>query len=139
MKADSAELPTDKTVVVADDDAVTRSLLSGVLRRLGFEVVAEVRDGPKAVAAFERHKPGIVCLDIEMPGLSGFEVLAKIREASSEAIVLLITGATTESNVRSAIAGKADGVIAKPFSAATIAREILRAANRSGGNGGEVR
>ena len=139
MKADSAELPTDKTVVVADDDAVTRSLLSGVLRRLGFEVVAEVRDGPKAVAAFERHKPGIVCLDIEMPGLSGFEVLAKIREASSEAIVLLITGATTESNVRSAIAGKADGVIAKPFSAATIAREILRAATRSGGNGGEVR
>jgi CheY-like chemotaxis protein len=127
----SPELPTGKSVLVADDDAVTRSLLSGILRRMGFNVVAEVRDGQKAMTAFERHKPGIVCLDIEMPGLSGFEVLAKIREASSEVIVLLITAATTESNVRSAIEGKADGVIAKPFSAATIAREIARAAARS--------
>jgi two-component system chemotaxis response regulator CheY len=133
VKNDSAELPTGKSVLVADDDAVTRSLLSGILRRMGFTDVTEVRDGSKAVTAFERHKPGIVCLDIEMPGLSGLEVLAKIREASSETIVLLITGATTEGNVRSAIAAKADGVIAKPFSMATIAREIARAANRSSG------
>jgi CheY-like chemotaxis protein len=67
VKADSAELPTDKTVVVADDDAVTRSLLSGILRRLGFEVVAEVRDGAKAVAAFERHKPGKSCVPRPVP------------------------------------------------------------------------
>lgn len=135
MNTGSAELPTDKPVVVADDDAVTRSLLSGILRRMGFAVVAEVRDGHKALAAFERHRPGVVCLDIEMPGLSGFEVLAKIREASSEVTVLLITAAATESNVRSAIEAKADGVIAKPFSAATIAKEIARAVSRSAAGG----
>jgi DNA-binding response OmpR family regulator len=103
---------------------------------MGFNVVAEVRDGQKALAAFERYKPGIVCLDIEMPGLSGFEVLARIREASSEVTVLLITAATTESNIRSAIEAKADGVIAKPFSAATIAKEIARAATRAAPEGG---
>jgi two-component system chemotaxis response regulator CheY len=130
-----AGLPTAKTVVVADDDAVTRSLLGGILRRMGFTDVVEVRDGQKAVAAFERHQPGIMCLDIEMPGLSGFEVLAKIRESNSAVIVLMITAATTEANVRSAIEAKADGVIAKPFSAATIAREIARAAARDANAG----
>jgi CheY-like chemotaxis protein len=48
----------------------------------------------------------------------------------------LITAATTESNIRSAIEAKADGVIAKPFSAATIAKEIARAATRAAPEGG---
>jgi two-component system, chemotaxis family, chemotaxis protein CheY len=121
----------DRSVVLADDDDVTRQLLGGVLRAAGLRVVGEAADGARALEMFTRLKPEIVCLDIEMPEMSGLDVLAKIREANTAAIVLMITGATSGENVRSAIAGHADGIIAKPFNTAKVIGEMERALARS--------
>jgi two-component system chemotaxis response regulator CheY len=122
----------DMTVVVADDDAITRGLLCAVLRGMGMKLLDEARDGAQALASTQRLRPDVLCLDIEMPGLSGLEALRKLREADKGTIVLMITGATTADNVRAAAAHGADGVIAKPFSAGKLIAEIQRAqANRS--------
>lgn len=121
----------NRSVVIADDDDVTRTLLRNLLRTAGLRVVGEAADGARAFDAFQKLKPEIVCLDIEMPELSGLEVLAKIRESKAEAIVLMITAATSGENVRSAIAGRADGIIAKPFNTTKIIGEMERAIARS--------
>ena len=118
------------TVVVADDDDVTRNLLRTVLRAAGLRVIGEGNDGTQALNQYQKLKPEIVCLDIEMPGMTGLEVLAKIRETDAETIVLMITGAATGDNVRSAIAARANGIIVKPFNTAKILAEIERAITR---------
>jgi two-component system, chemotaxis family, chemotaxis protein CheY len=121
----------NRTVILADDDDVTRYLLRGLLRASGLRVVGEASDGAQALDMVRKLKPEIVCLDIEMPEMNGLEVLAKIREESVPAIVLMITAATSGDNVRSAIAGHADGIIAKPFNTAKIVGELERAIARS--------
>lgn len=120
----------DWTAVIAEDDDVVRGLLRGVLRNIGINVVEETRDGIQAVAAYARHKPHIVCLDIAMPNMDGLAALAKIREVPSNTLVLMVTGTTTAENVKLALAAGADGFIAKPFTAAKISQQIERALAR---------
>ncbi len=119
------------SVVIADDDDLTRILLRNLLRTAGLRVIGEAGDGARAFDMFQKLKPEIICLDIEMPELSGLEVLAKIRESDLQTVVLMITAATTGENVRSAIAGRADGIIAKPFNTTKIVGEMERAIARS--------
>src|SRR5262245_3064262 len=121
----------NRSVVVADDDDITRTLLRNLLRTAGLRVVGEAADGARAFDAIQTLKPEIVCLDIEMPELNGLEDLTKIRESNIDAIVLMITAATSGENVRSAIAGRADGIIAKPFNTSKIIGEMERAIARS--------
>jgi two-component system, chemotaxis family, chemotaxis protein CheY len=127
MKAASVK---DMTVVVADDDAITRGLLCAVLRNVGMQVLEEARDGAQALALLQKLRPQVLCLDIEMPGLSGLEALQKLRETDQDTIVLMISGATTAENVRAAVASGANGVIAKPFSASKLVAEMQRALAR---------
>ncbi len=125
-----SSLLKNRTVVIADDDDVTRSLLGSVLRAAGLRVVGEGSDGVRALDLYQKLKPEIVCLDIEMPGMTGLEALAKIREQDTDAIVLMITGAATGDNVRSAISARANGIIVKPFNTARILTELERAITR---------
>lgn len=120
----------DHTVLIADDDDVTRGMLRSLLRASGLQVVAESASGEQAIAAYRRLRPEIVCLDIDMPGVDGLEVLSQIRALSSEAVVIMISGETTEANTRKAIEAKADGVIAKPFNTARLTQEIERGLRR---------
>ncbi len=120
--------------MIVDDDDVTRGLLRSLLRTIGLEVLGEAGNGARAMAVIQKHRPQIVCLDIDMPGLSGLDVLAQIRASGRDVVVLMITAMTTEANVRAAMEAKADGVIAKPFSTARVAQEIERALARSRAN-----
>lgn len=120
----------DLSVLIVDDDDITRQLLRGILRSAGLQVVAEAGDGERALAVFQKTNAAVICLDIDMPGMTGIEVLTKMREAGSKAIVLMITGAATGENVRAAIGAGANGIIAKPFNTAKIIGEIERAIAR---------
>jgi len=116
-----------QSVLIADDDEIVRGLLRALLRVAGLNVVAEAANGERALAAYRTHRPQIVCLDIDMPGMDGLEVLSQIRSMSAETIVLMISAETTSENTRKAIADKADGIIAKPFNTARVMSEIHRA------------
>lgn len=118
------------SVVLVDDDQSMRALLRDLMGAIGHRVIGEGDTGRRAVELFEKLKPDVICLDIQMPEMSGLEALAKIRALNSDAIVLMITGVTTSENVRGAIASGASGIIAKPFSSGKIASEIKRAIAR---------
>lgn len=103
-------------VLIVDDNAGTRSMMSIILKRTGHEVVGEAGDGESAVKAFKELKPDVVLLDIIMPGKSGVEVLGEIRALDPAAKVIMVT-AVEQDIINSELQGKgAAAIIYKPFS-----------------------
>lgn len=109
-----------RSVVIADDNGSIRLLLKGLLHQFGLNVVQLVGNGEDAVKAARNHLPGILCLDVEMPGMSGFDALPLIREASPQTAVVMVTGAATREMVEKAAALGARGYIVKPVRPAYI-------------------
>jgi DNA-binding NarL/FixJ family response regulator len=104
------------TILIADDDEGTRTLLVNVFEEAGYVVMAAER-GDAALALARRHRPGAALLDIDMPGVSGYEVCHELRrEFGSQLVIVIVSGVRTETYDR--IAGLllgADDQIAKPF------------------------
>ena len=78
MSTNTSNLSSNRTVVVADDDAPTRSLIRAALEPDGW-TVEEAVDGAHACELTERLQPDIVLLDGGMPKLDGFEACARLR------------------------------------------------------------
>ena len=70
---------TSDTVLLADDDVISRLMIAAALEAGGFSVI-EVEDGAAAVEAFDQHRPAIVILDVMMPNLDGYEACELIRK-----------------------------------------------------------
>ncbi|MCA2213318.1 response regulator transcription factor [Jidongwangia harbinensis] len=102
-------------VLVVDDDPAIRSLLTDLLEMDGYEVSVAV-DGLAALRAVETVNPHFVVLDVMMPGLDGFGVLAAIRALPGDPVpVLMLTAAAeTDANAK-AWANGVDYYLAKPF------------------------
>ena len=78
-------------VLVVDDSAVVRRILGGQLHRAGW-LVREAASGSEALAAFEQEPFEVVITDINMPGLDGLELLARLRQREVPPEVILLTG-----------------------------------------------
>lgn len=95
-------------VLFADDEASLRELMRLELPRLGHEVVV-CEDGRSAVSTIEKSSFDVAILDIRMPGLTGLEVLKRIKEVSPDTEVVLLTGhATVDTAVESMRQGAFD-------------------------------
>ncbi|MGD8366806.1 MAG: response regulator [Desulfobacterales bacterium] len=101
-------------ILVIDDEARIRDGCRTVLKEVGYDVtVAE--DGAKGLTCIEKTDFDIVLLDLMMPKMSGFEVLAKIRRHHPDTVVIVITGyATVEHSIEAMKSGAFD-FIPKPF------------------------
>jgi DNA-binding response OmpR family regulator len=78
-------------ILVIDDDGIVRDALKHILSRHGHEVLTAI-DGENGLLTFKNTNPDIVILDRELPRMSGFKVLKKIREISTTVIVIVLTG-----------------------------------------------
>lgn len=80
-------------VLVADDvEDVRRLVRLGLHRTGGYEVVAEAGDGAEAVTLTREHRPDVLVLDIAMPELDGFEVLARVIDETPGTRVVMLSG-----------------------------------------------
>lgn len=107
--------PSKIRILVADDDADILNLVTFILTHSGYEVVG-VADGSAAIAAIESDPPQLAILDVMMPGLSGIDVLQRVRESDSNKNlhVILFSVITSESVVAAGFAAGANEFIKKP-------------------------
>ncbi|MFV4912136.1 response regulator, partial [Microbacterium lacticum] len=117
-----------QTAVVIDDDADVRDLLVQVLTSAGFHVLA-VDNGFDGVDAVRAHDPDITTLDVNMPGIDGYETARRIREHSNT-YILLITALTEEADAVLGFSVGADDVVTKPFRARELRARVLAAQRR---------
>jgi DNA-binding NarL/FixJ family response regulator len=105
------------TVLVVDDDAAQRELISTVLGQAGFTTV-DAASGEEAMAAARRHQPRLVVLDVRMPDLSGYEVCRRLRDEFGATVsIVFLSGERTEGFDRAAgLLVGADDYLVKPFS-----------------------
>ena len=106
------------TVVIADDDADIRELVTIAVTKSKLSVVATVTDGAAALAAIREHNPDLAILDISMPEMTGIEVTRAVRSDPSIGDVrILLLSASVDDAARSiGLAAGADYFMAKPFS-----------------------
>jgi len=118
--------PVKTRILIADDDQDILDLLVFKLTQAGYEVVG-VNDGVSALAEIEANPPRLAILDFMMAGLSGLDVLRKVRanEMTKDLDVILLTGRTGDSDVDAAFATGANDYITKPVSP----RELLHRVN----------
>ena len=107
-------------IMVVDDNDMMRTLLRGIVRGGGHEVIGEASNGETAISMAERLKPDVVCLDVVMPGKHGLEVLGEIKATRPETEVIMITGSADPETVQEAIMNGASGFVVKPFNAARV-------------------
>lgn len=115
-----------KRVLIVDDDASIRVLLGSVLRDRDL-VVDEAADGREALALLKENSYSVILLDLLMPNVDGFGVLAGLGSAISMPVVLVITGAE-RSVLRQLDPQKIHGVVTKPFDAEELASLVLACA-----------
>jgi diguanylate cyclase (GGDEF)-like protein len=125
MSADQQPL-----VLVADDDGVTRAMVTSWLRKSGYRVVAAC-DGDAALALANEHRPDLLLVDVTMPGLDGYDVCRAVQTASAvpPPVIFLTAHAHTDSRVAGLDAGAVDYVV-KPFDMAELIARV-RAALRT--------
>ena len=98
MKTDSCT-----RVLVADDEPHVRAVICAIVRSLGAEVVAEAGDGAEAVALFERLRPQVAILDINMPRMRGDEALERILAIDPRAVAIMMTAQDTIDTVHACL------------------------------------
>lgn len=102
-----------KTAVIVEDDPDIRHLIGEVLEAAGFSTVS-VGNGVDGVRAVASYQPTITTLDVNMPGIDGFEAARRIR-AQSDTYIIMITGLEEEADVVLGLGAGADEYVVKPF------------------------
>ncbi|WP_372725610.1 response regulator transcription factor [Novipirellula sp.] len=117
-------------ILIAEDDPHTRAALAEILRSEGHSV-AEAADGHQAKCLFDRDRPQFACLDVMMPGLSGYDLCRHFRSLDPTMPILFITAKAEEIDKVVGLELGADDYIAKPFGAKEVVARIRAIARRS--------
>ena len=128
-----AERPIDAVeatplkVLIADDHPL---MLAGIRRALEraehIEIVGEARSGPELIDMIERRRPGLVLMDLRMPGVSGSECVERIRDTWPEVKVVVLSACEDRPSIDSALNAGASAYIVKsvnPFDIASVLRQ----------------
>ena len=117
-------------IVVVDDEQLAREELCYQLGQLGSgEVVAQAANGLEAIAAVERHDPDLVFLDVQMPGLTGFEVARRLLQRDDESPALIFVTAFDQHAIEAFEVNAVDYLL-KPVDAARLEQALQRARRR---------
>lgn len=112
-------------VLVVDDDPDIRALVAMALEDAGFSV-RQSADGRSALATIETQAPDVVVLDVNMPGMDGYEVVRRMRQENetSHTKVLMLTTALGERDRLRALGDGADEYLTKPYEPAALVQMV---------------
>ncbi|MDR2232983.1 MAG: response regulator transcription factor [Tannerella sp.] len=107
-------MKTALNILFADDDTKYALILKRFLENEGY-AVTYVNNGLDAIDQFAAVKPGLVLLDINMPGLNGFEVAQKIRESDMQTLIFFLTDRSDKTDRLKGFTLKGNDYLTKPF------------------------
>ena len=117
------------TVLIAEDDPLTLDALATCVEAEGFEVL-RAENGRKALDFWRDEQPDLLCLDIMMPEIDGFELCRRIRKSDKEVPILFISAKNEEQDVIGALDIGADDFVRKPFTRGEVMARIRAALRR---------
>jgi CheY-like chemotaxis protein len=112
-------------VLVADDDTTVLTLVRTAIQNFGMDCV-QASNGPDALELARSRRPDVAVLDVNMPGLDGYEVLAAIRKEEIPMRILLLTARQQESDIIRGFSLGADDYVVKPFSPMELVARLKR-------------
>ena len=119
-------------ILVVDDQIPILEFLADVLQDQGYEVLT-APNGARALEIYREHRPPFTLTDISMPGMSGLDLLRQIKSINAEAVVMLMTGAGSESFAVEALRNGAINYFAKPVDINEIVNTLARYEALAGG------
>ena len=113
------------TILIAEDSAADRMLLSSIVRRQGHEVLTAA-NGAVAVEAFRQQRPQLVLMDAMMPVMDGFEAARQIKTLAGETLVpiIFLTSLTESEALARCLEAGGDDFLAKPYNQVILAAKI---------------
>jgi type II secretory ATPase GspE/PulE/Tfp pilus assembly ATPase PilB-like protein/ActR/RegA family two-component response regulator len=113
------------TVLLVDDEDQLRKVMRDLLERDGY-AVAEARDGVQALDEVDRHAPDVIVLDLNLPGIDGYNVLSKLksRDDTRDIPVVVLTAKGDEDNEVRVFELGADDFLTKPFRARALSARL---------------
>jgi DNA-binding NtrC family response regulator len=121
--------PAVDRILIVEDEENARVGYEGLLRRWGYEVLG-VGSAEDALARFSEYAPAVLIADVELPGMNGLDLLAKLDEELRTVPAIIITGKGSEERVIAAIEQGAFWYIEKPLKAAVLRSLLDRALGR---------
>lgn len=118
------------TILLADDDPLTLEALAACIADEGFKTLSAA-DGKQAIELWREHRPQLLCLDIMMPEIDGFEVCRRVRATDSAVPILFLSAKNEEIDVVVGLGLGADDFIRKPFTRAEVVARIRAALRRA--------
>ena len=119
-----AENKKEFTILITDDEKTNLDILAGILSPTYNLLIS--RNGPRTLELAKEHKPDLILLDVLMPGMSGFEVIAELKgsEATDKIPVIFITGLTSAHDEEKGFFLGAVDYITKPFNKAIVKARV---------------
>jgi len=118
-------LDLKKRILLADDDASLRRLIRATFGESDFHLL-EASDGTRALELARQEKPSLILLDVNMPGLDGFEVCRRVKAdpATSDIKVVMLTARGADVDRQEARNAGADDYFVKPFSPVQLLNKV---------------
>src|SRR4051812_1540405 len=119
--------PNAPTIVVAEDNADQRALYVSLLTSVGYRVM-EAADGNEAVEIVRRERPGLVLMDVTMPGTSGWNAVRTLKQdMETHAIpIIVVTGLASSWDRDASLASGCDEYLAKPVPPVRLIEEVKK-------------
>lgn len=137
----AVNIPSSKiSILIADDCSTVSAVLRSILRKAGYSVVGVASDGKNALKMIDQLHPDVVSLDLQMPVMSGFEVLHALHDSSRNTVAVVVSADADKEIVRQSLALGALGYITKPFNEDHVlavfgqAASIISRRQKSAGN-----
>ncbi|BCU78495.1 response regulator transcription factor [Luteolibacter sp. LG18] len=118
------------TILLAEDDPLTLEALATCLQAEGFETLT-APNGRLALDLWTRHQPDLLCLDIMMPEIDGFEVCRRVRTSDTTVPILFLSAKNEEADIVVGLGLGADDFIRKPFTRAEVIARVRAALRRA--------
>jgi CheY-like chemotaxis protein len=119
--------PSGPTILVAEDNADQRSLYVALLSGVGYRVL-EAADGAEAVEIARQSQPGLVLMDVTMPGTSGWNAVRTLKQDPQTHMIpiIVVTGLASTWDRDASIASGCDEYLAKPVQPARLLEEVRK-------------